>query len=440
MPTTTVRDTGTHTGTHVGTHVGTVTPARLRRLLDGDEEVAVLDVRDPVARAAGHLVRSAPAPLHDLERRARGLVPRLGTVVVVASDPALDDQAAAILAGLGYERVHVLEGGLDAWRACGGRTYAGTHVLGTALGEWIRTTSVDAGAGVDDVRARARQTLEAAGVERVDAAGLARLVADPTRTTYVVDVRGPAEHAAGHVPGSLHVPGDRLVRAVEEHLAVRRAHVVIVDDADLLRSAATVARLRHLHDGPVHVHVHDGAAAPVPVPVPDVPVVDAVTGHEMAAMLRARVVSVVDLRSSAAYAAGHVGGSVHARREQLPSLLPGLSSPVVLVGDDDLVPDFIAAEADRLLGGRGDVHILEGGIDAFPGNLTTADPSYAGPVVDRAGPPPSGPEGDAWHRARAAWAAGLLAAVAAAGDPDLDFDAGALGQSTSIRGLQPVRP
>src|SRR3546814_636168 len=50
------------------------------------------------------------------------------------------------------------------------------------------------------------------------------------RTLYLLDVRDPAEYAAGHLPGSHPAPGGQLVQATDTYIGVRGARVVLVDD------------------------------------------------------------------------------------------------------------------------------------------------------------------------------------------------------------------
>ena len=519
----------------------TVTGADLRRLIDDDLELAVLDLRSPLERTTGHLARSAGIPLHELEQRIRVLVPRLDTPIVLASGRSLDEQGARILEQLGYTVVGILEAGLDSWTEAGGRVYTGTNVRSKTLGEWIEHTfgtatidsatvdgwraegrdvvvldsrphaeyvhhhipgGLDTGGGAelayrglpavpgpdttivvncagrtrgivgaqslintgitnpvyslhngtpawtwagleldkgvdttgaggwsghgvegdgellaaptevsDGLRKWAQQTLESAGVELVDGPRLGELVGDAAHTTYVIDVRTPEEHAAGHVPGSRHVQGGQLVQGTDEALAVHHARVVLVDTEDLVRSASTVQWLRYLHDGPVLVHVHDGSAATVPVATVDLPAVPLATSGDLAG-----AGAVLDLRSSSSYAAGHLPGSVHARREHLPALVPTLTGPVVLVGDTHYRPHFAAADVQ----GLGDVRVLDGGIEAWDGERTTADPQHAGDVVDQTGPPPFGPERDAWYREYFEWEYSLV--PSSEGDDDFAFE------------------
>jgi rhodanese-related sulfurtransferase len=272
----------------------------------------------------------------------------------------------------------------------------------------------------DDLLKWAQQTLESAGVEVMDADGLRALQADESRTTYVIDVRRPEEYAAGHVAGSRQVQGGQLVQGSDEHLAVRRSRVVLVDTDDLLRSASTVQWLRYLHDGPVSVVVHDasldGDSGSQDVALPTV---STVSGAQLFSWLQARKdLQVVDLRSSTAYQAGHVPGSVHARREHLDDLLRGHPEQrTVLVGDSSYAPHFVAEELLRTHGLP--TFVLDGGIESFQGELTT-DPWFAGDIVDRTGPPEFGPERDRFYEEYFEWEYSLV--PASAGDRDFDFE------------------
>lgn len=526
----------------------TISATELRALIaDPSNELAILDVRAPATRAGGHLSRSSGVPLHVLEQRIAVAVPRTGTPIVLASDPELDERAAAILTGLGYDDVRVLAGGVEGWSAAGERLYTGTNVRSKTLGEWIEhefgTKTVDAatvaewraagedvvvldsrphaeyvhhhipggydtgggaelayrglqavtgpdtrivvncagrtrgivgaqslvntgipnevfsltngtpawgwagldiehGAGnpleapgrvSDDLRAWATKTLDAAGVEVISGDRLRQLRSDAGQTTYVIDVRRPEEVAQGTVPGALAIQGGQLVQGTDEHLAVLRSRVVLVDTDDLVRSASTVQWLRYLHDGPVQVVVAAPGLAGTEEPaLPALPDVPALSGEQLAVELASNEPpQVFDLRTSTEYLAGHLPGSVLARREQLPAAVqPGRR--VVLVGststlsdDGDLQataggvyhPHFAAAD----LVARGvDVRVLDGGVASVPTDLTTDDVEVIGEIADRTGPPPFGPERDAWYREYFAWEYALV--PNAKDDPDFDFE------------------
>jgi glyoxylase-like metal-dependent hydrolase (beta-lactamase superfamily II)/rhodanese-related sulfurtransferase len=128
-----------------------------------------LDVRDSAAFAAGHLPGSINVALSgQFASWCGALLDPERQLLIVAADAAGVEEAVTRLARVGLERASGhLEGGVDAWAASG----------------------------------RPLSTLP-----QIDVAELARSRAG----LQVVDVRRPAEFQAGHVPGAVPVPLDRL--------------------------------------------------------------------------------------------------------------------------------------------------------------------------------------------------------------------------------------
>lgn len=80
------------------------------------EGLAVLDVREPLEWAHGHIEGALHVPLGELVERV-GEVPD-GQVLVVCKIGGRSAQATAYLAGLGHDAVN-LEGGMLDWAAAG---------------------------------------------------------------------------------------------------------------------------------------------------------------------------------------------------------------------------------------------------------------------------------------------------------------------------------
>ncbi len=129
----------------------------------------ILDTRDPAAFGAGHLPGSIDIGLGGQFASWAGSVIGLDTpVVLVAEDPSRAGEARVRLARVGIEQVAgCLDGGVEAW----------------------------AGAG------RPLATLPQMPVDE-----LAHRLEEPARAPAVLDVRRPAEWAAGHVEGARHIP------------------------------------------------------------------------------------------------------------------------------------------------------------------------------------------------------------------------------------------
>ena len=65
------------------------------------------------------------------------------------------------------------------------------------------------------------------------------------RTLYLLDVRDPAEYAAGHVAGAISAPGGQLVQATDQYVGTLGARIVLVDDAEV-RAVMTASWLRQM--------------------------------------------------------------------------------------------------------------------------------------------------------------------------------------------------
>ncbi|MCD6052556.1 MAG: ygaP 2 [Verrucomicrobia bacterium] len=95
-----------------------LTPEQLQQQLERKEVCTVIDVREPMEFAGGHLACARLIPLGDLEKRL-GEIPTDQPLVVVCRSGKRSGQAASLLQGKGFKQVRSLEGGLMAWEAAG---------------------------------------------------------------------------------------------------------------------------------------------------------------------------------------------------------------------------------------------------------------------------------------------------------------------------------
>lgn len=80
------------------------------------ENALVLDVREPAAYAAGHILGAKNLPLGELEKRAGELDKHKKKAVIVTCDTGMSSsRAVKVLKARGFENVVNLSGGFRAW-------------------------------------------------------------------------------------------------------------------------------------------------------------------------------------------------------------------------------------------------------------------------------------------------------------------------------------
>ncbi|WP_083908508.1 rhodanese-like domain-containing protein [Ilumatobacter coccineus] len=121
---TTTQSTSTTSAGLPGTDV--IDAQTLRDLVAADPLVRILDVRTGGEFDSVHVPGSYNVPLDTLSEHARDLADLEHPVVLVCKSGARADQAHTKLTGAGKQRLHLLEGGLDAWIASGGDVVRGT--------------------------------------------------------------------------------------------------------------------------------------------------------------------------------------------------------------------------------------------------------------------------------------------------------------------------
>jgi len=171
---------------------------------------------------------------------------------------------------------------------------------------------------------------------------------DESRTTYVFDVREPAEYEAGHYPGATSAPGGQLVQATDQYAGTLGARVILSDDNEA-RAVMTASWLKQMGWRDVSVLPEAGEEKGWPAPKvlgtpPDNAAVDA-------AALRALAdATVIDLSLSPNYRKGHVPGAWFAIRARLKRALEKISprGTLVLTSEDGVLAGLAVEDARAL--------------------------------------------------------------------------------------------
>ncbi len=121
----------------------TVTPGQLQQWLFDGQEIALFDVREHGQYGEAHLFFGVNLPYSRLELEVRRLAPNPKVRLVIYDQDGGDVATRSVqrLHALGYDRVHILEGGADGWQTAGYQLFAGVHVPSKAFGELVEEVS-----------------------------------------------------------------------------------------------------------------------------------------------------------------------------------------------------------------------------------------------------------------------------------------------------------
>lgn len=94
--------------------IAQLTPAQLKQRLDRGDAIVVVDVREPWEVAVCALPGARHIPMREIPARAAEL-PRDTDLVLLCHHGVRSQYVASFLERLGFERLHNLAGGIDAW-------------------------------------------------------------------------------------------------------------------------------------------------------------------------------------------------------------------------------------------------------------------------------------------------------------------------------------
>jgi rhodanese-related sulfurtransferase len=91
-----------------------LTPQELKNKIDANDNIFLLDVREPFEFSYAHIENSVLIPLNDIPQNLQQ-IDFDKEIVVVCHHGIRSQQAAIFLAQVGFKNVRNLSGGIDAW-------------------------------------------------------------------------------------------------------------------------------------------------------------------------------------------------------------------------------------------------------------------------------------------------------------------------------------
>lgn len=341
-------------------HTPAISADELQAMFDAKDDIVVLDSRTPAEYNRMSIPNGINVPGAELAYRVHDLAPSPDTLVVVncaGRTRSIIGAQSLINAGI-PNRVVALRGGTQGWVLSG-------RELARGASDTFGPTTPEGEAKAKAVRDSVRQRY---GVKSIDRATLEEWRGETdTRTLHIVDVRDESEYAAGHLPGSISVPGGQLVQAADRWIGTRGARVVLVDDTEIraTMTAHWMLQMRwdvYVLEGGVGSDATETAAPKRQLLGRKDYEITEIDPKSLAAELDAGTAVAVDIDVSTDYRKGHIPGAVWAIRPRVAQTLAKLpkGKKIVLYSEHETrarlaVPDVLAiadAPVALLTGGR----------------------------------------------------------------------------------------
>ncbi len=332
-----------------------VSASELAAMMRDGTKLKVLDSRpfDEYSRVS--IPTGINVPGAELVLRVRDIVPSPDTTIVVncaGRTRSIIGAQSLINAGV-PNKVVALRNGTMGW-----------HLAGLTCDSGKSDRAPDfSDAGAAWARSAAETVAHKFGVERVGRAQVETWRKDLTRTTYIFDVRDPAEFAAGHFPGAISAPGGQLVQATDIYAGTLGARIVLSDDREA-RAFMTASWLRQMGWQDVYVLPEAGnETGQTEAKVLGAPPADATI--DPGKVLEIDDVTVVDLSTSPHYRRGHIPGAWFAIRGRLDRAFKKIEmrGTLVLTSEDGVLAGLAVEEARAQTAGS--VRWLKGGNAAW---------------------------------------------------------------------------
>lgn len=355
---------------HHDRDVPDLSPEELKKLIEGNADLTILDVRTPEEYGRFCIPGGLSVPGGDLILWAEELR-RKPTVIVNCAGRTRSIIGTAALRRLGLTNVRALRNGTMGWVLAGFELETKPARRGPSANSDNRAQVLATALSI-----AAEENLAWATVE-----DLARLIGDSHHgVTYVIDVRSEEEYAAGHIAGSINVPGGQAVQRADDFVPVRNAEIVFISNQSA-RAVMTAywygqmgfKQVRVLQGGLDAWKVSGqplvtGASLPEPL---GFSAATLATQYIDAANLQNEInggsCTVLDVSTSLEHETAHVPGAKWISRGwidiKLPELIADRAQRIVLTCSDGRQSIFAAEQLARVA--YANISVLTGGLRAW---------------------------------------------------------------------------
>src|SRR5215475_77717 len=347
-------------------------PEELRALQERVADLVIFDVRTPEEYGRFCIPGGLNVPGGDLILWVEALRQKPETTVVVnCAGRTRSIIGTAALLRLGLNNVRALKNGTMGW------VLAGLELESTPA----RVAPIAPAESRKQAREIALRIAEEEGISRVSALELAAHSPDNDRgVTYLVDVRSEGEYEAGHIPGSLNMPGGQAVQRADYFVAVKNSRIIFIinQSARAVRAAYWYRQMGFpevkVLQGGLEAWRESGGSVESGAPQDEplgfetaTKLARTLVPDEVNSLLQSSPVSILHVGSSADFASKHLPGSKWISRGWLELKLPNLCTdkarPIVLACRDGQ-SSILAAQTLAEMGYK-EVFVLNGGVEMW---------------------------------------------------------------------------
>lgn len=201
---------------------------KVKELMDKGEDIVIIEVRPyEEARKSGSLPGAINIPGFDLSLKIFDYVKEGRKIVMTCAGRTRSIIATQTLRLMGIDEVYDFKNGIMGW-LLNGFELQKEICPGSKPSEYSIKVSKEVAS-----RLSREESIEFISVEKFQS-----LFENTQETSYFFDVRSKEEYEAGHIPGTISVPGGQVIQLTDEVISVRQGNIVLICD-EFVRAVIT---------------------------------------------------------------------------------------------------------------------------------------------------------------------------------------------------------